>query len=197
MRWRPWWPSTSRATPRRSAEFPELVLATDRLLLRPLRDSDAADVVAGVSDPVTQAWLPLPCPYSVDEARVFINRHAPRRRASGYGVIRAIEHGGAFAGVIDLKRTDWVARVTEIGYWAMPAFRGRGVMTEATSALTRWVLRDAGFQRVELRIPTGNTASARVAVKAGFTREGVARNAGYNHAGRVDLIIYSPIASYR
>ena len=192
MRWRPLWPST-KATQPRSARFPDLVLRTERLVLRPLRESDAPDVVAGASDPVTQQWLPLPRPYTADHARAFITRLAPGLHAVGHGVVRAIEHNGAFAGVIDLKRTDWVARVTEIGYWAMPAFRGRGVMTEATTALSHWALHQGGFERVELRIAPGNVASNRVAIKSGFAREGVARSAGQIHGTRVDLVIYSRI----
>jgi RimJ/RimL family protein N-acetyltransferase len=66
-------------------------------------------------------------------------------------------------------------------------------MTEATVALSRWVLTEAAFERVVLRVATGNKASARVAEKAGFTYEGTARNAGIVHAGRLDLAIYSLI----
>jgi RimJ/RimL family protein N-acetyltransferase len=193
MRWRPLWQSTKVTQPR-SARFPDLVLRTERLVLRPLRESDVPDVVAGASDPVTQQWLPLPRPYTPEHARAFVNRLAPGLHAIGHGVVRAIEQDGRFAGVIDLKRTDWIARVTEMGYWAMPGFRGRGVMTEATVALSTWALQEAGFERVELRIPPGNVASNRVAVKSGFTREGVARNAGCVHGTRLDLAIYSRIA---
>jgi RimJ/RimL family protein N-acetyltransferase len=52
-----------------------------------------------------------------------------------------------------------------------------------------------GFHRVELRIATGNAASRRVAEKAGFRVEGVARSAGYVHEGRVDLVVYSLVRS--
>ena len=109
--------------------------------------------------------------------------------------MRALGYGSELAGVIDLKRTDWVHRETEIGYWAAPGFRGLGLMTEAVAALARWVLGEQGFERAELRAATGNIASARVAVKAGFGYEGVARNAGVIHDGRVDLAIYSMIPS--
>jgi RimJ/RimL family protein N-acetyltransferase len=105
-----------------------------------------------------------------------------------------VEADGCLVASIDLKRTDWAAGVTEIGYWTTSPFaRGTGVMTEATQTLARWVLELIGFARVELRIATGNAASIRVAEKAGFGREGVARSAGYFHAGRVDLVIYSLI----
>ena len=66
-------------------------------------------------------------------------------------------------------------------------------MTSALKLLTEWILSDQGMERVEVRAATNNTASKRVAEKAGFTREGIARNAGFTHAGRVDLVIYSMV----
>ena len=173
--------------------FPEVVLRTRRLVLRPLRENDVDEMVAAVGDPQVQRWLPLPDPYSREDGLTYVRELAPAARTSGRGLIRAIETDGVLAGLIDLKRTDWRHRETEIGYWAAPGLRGRGVMTEATVALSRWALTGAAFQRVVLRIATGNAASRRVAEKAGFTREGVARNAGIVHAGRVDLAIYSLI----
>ncbi|GAA1601205.1 GNAT family N-acetyltransferase [Actinoplanes couchii] len=203
MRWRPWSPNTGRshrsASParriprRRGNTFPDLDIRTSRLLLRELRETDVPEVVAGASDEVTQRWLPLPWPYTEHHATMFVTRLAPAMRVSGHGTVRALEYDGNFAGVIDLKRTDWTARVTEIGYWTMPGFRGLGLTTEAASAITRWALADLGFERVELRVPPENRASNRVAVKSGFALEGILRNAGQIRAGRVDLAVYSRI----
>lgn len=173
--------------------FPDVVLRTRRLVLRALLDEDVDAIVAAVSDPLTQRWLPLPDPYSREDAMSWVREQAPAVRTGGRGLTRAIDWDGALAGVIDLKRTDWRRRETEIGYWAAPTFRGQGVMSEATVALSRWVLTEAAFERVVLRIATGNQASTRVAEKAGFTYEGTARNAGIVHAGRLDLAIYSLI----
>jgi RimJ/RimL family protein N-acetyltransferase len=105
--------------------------------------------------------------------------------------MRAIECEGAPAGCIDVKQMVWRTGATEIGYWAVPDFRGGGVMPEAVSAYARWALTDCGLERVVVRIASGNTASVRVAEKAGFTFEGIARSAGFTHAGRTDLAIYS------
>ena len=44
---------------------------------------------------------------------------------------------------------------------------------------------------MELRAATGNLASQRTAPKAGLQREGIMRNAGFIHAGRVDLVLFS------
>jgi hypothetical protein len=67
--------------------------------------------------------------------------------AAGNGIVRAVEMDGELAGCIDFKRTDWAARTTETGYWAVPSFRGRGILTEATAALARWALTDVGLVR--------------------------------------------------
>ncbi|WP_329183483.1 GNAT family protein [Actinacidiphila glaucinigra] len=75
--------------------------------------------------------------------------------------------------------------------WVSPWARGRGIAAEATRALATWLLADQGFQRLELRAATGNTASQRVAAKAGLRREGVLRDAGFVHTGRVDLVVFS------
>jgi RimJ/RimL family protein N-acetyltransferase len=77
----------------------------------------------------------------------------------------------------------------------IPWGRERGLAAEATRALAEWLLGKHGFERLELRAATGNTAPQRVAVKAGFTREGVLRNAGLIHAGRADLALYSKISA--
>jgi RimJ/RimL family protein N-acetyltransferase len=171
--------------------FPDVTLSAGDLVLRAVRETDAAPVADYCVDPLTQAWLPLPDPYTLDDARWFCTAFAPAQRASGLGLVRGVELSGRLAGMIDLKRTDWRARTTEVGYWAAPWARGRGVTTRAVSLLARWVLREQGFQRAELRAATGNRASQRVAEKAGFQREGGARNAGFVHAGRVDLVVYS------
>ncbi|WP_197688075.1 MULTISPECIES: GNAT family N-acetyltransferase [unclassified Actinoplanes] len=161
--------------------------------MRPPHEGDVDAIAAAASDQETQRWLPLPFPYERGHAVTFVAETVPAARASGAGLVRAVECDGVLAGVIDLKKTDWRHRATEIGYWATPAARGQGVITEATAALSRWVLTGAAFERVVLRIAPANAASVRVAEKAGFTFEGVARNAGMVHGARVDLAIYSLI----
>ena len=76
--------------------------------------------------------------------------------------------------------------VTEISYAVAPDARGFGVAAEAVDALAIALILEHGFQRIELRVAPGNTASRRVAEKAGFSYEGLLRNAGLGaqRAGR-------------
>lgn len=187
--------NTTQTPEPNSFAFPSLTSSASGLVLRPLIATDIPAVTEYGADSLIQTWLPLPNPYTEKNARWFCLEFGPRQQATGQGLVFGIQSQGRLAGVIDLKRTDWQARTTELGYWAAPWARGRGIIREAVSSLTRWVLESQGFSRVELRAATGNIASQRVAEAAGFTREGVQRNAGFVHAGRVDLIVYSFIDS--
>lgn len=177
--------------------FPEAELRTERLLLRPYRPTDAPAVAEACRDELIQRWLPLPNPYTDADALTWCRDVAPRFRETGEGIewaaIRLADE--RLIGSFGLKRTDWRARSSEIGYWVAPWGRGEGLAVEAVVAVARWLLVEQRFERMVLRAATGNTASQRVAEKAGFVREGVARNAGFTNAGRTDLIVFSLIRS--
>lgn len=176
-----------------SRVFPNATIRTARLTLRALDEADIDATTEACNDPLTQHWLPLPRPYTRDHAAGWCTQESELVRTSGQGLVRAIATADELVGCIDLKRPDWAARTAEIGYWLHPSARGRGYMKEAVTALARWALADQELARVELRVAPGNTASRKVAELAGFTREGVARQAGYTWDGQVDLVIYSLI----
>lgn len=173
--------------------FPETVLRTDRLELRPYRETDAADVVRACQDEIIQRWLPVPKPYTFEDALAWCTTLTASLREVGAGIEWAATRSprGDFLGSFGLKRTDWRARTSEIGYWVAPWARNEGFATEAVAEIGRWLLTEQAFERMELRAATGNLASQRVAEKAGLAREGIARNAGFTHTGRVDLVIFS------
>ncbi|MCC6498242.1 MAG: GNAT family N-acetyltransferase [Propionibacteriaceae bacterium] len=153
-----------------------------------------ACIALACSDTVTQRWLPLPQPYTEDEARIFALQIAPQVLASGSGVERAIEVDGQFVGVIGLKGTDCNVAKTEAGYWLGPWARGRGIAAKALCAITDWALDTQGIGRVEVMVAPGNTASLATARKSLFIEEGTLRRAGHLHDGPVDLVILSRLA---
>jgi len=160
-----------------------------------LRESDAPSIAIAGDDAETQKWLPLPTPYTLDDAKRFIDEIAPATLKAGTGIVFAIEHENGFVGCIDVKRAEWLNGICEIGYWTMPEHRGRGFMSQALELLSKWVLLEQDFVRVEVRVAVENHASQRVAEKVGLIREGVARQAGRVHDGRVDLVIFSRVIS--
>ncbi|NEA61819.1 GNAT family N-acetyltransferase [Streptomyces sp. SID12488] len=173
--------------------FPETTLHTERLTLRPFNSTDIPDTQASCADPLTQRWLPLPQPYTLDHATSWCTSVAHALRESGDGIHFAIVDSDTerLMGTIGLKKTNWQALVSEVGYWVAPWARGRGIAAEATRSLAQWLLGDQKFQRLELRAATENIASQKVALKAGLHREGVLRNSDVIHAGRIDAVLFS------
>lgn len=173
--------------------FADVTIPGDGFILRSPSVDDVEVVTAACQDLVTQRWLPLPVPYRESDARSFLAEIVPEQHRSGSGIVRVVEVEGRVAGVIDLKKTDWLAQGTDIGYWIGPDYRGHGLAGRATELFSRWALLEQRMERVQLWAADGNIASQRAAERAGFTREGVARSSGYIHAGRVDLVLYSRI----
>ena len=178
--------------------LPDAVIPVDATTALTAFDvADAPALVAAVADPDIRRWLPLPRPYPVELAEQWVTVGAASIRVSGAGLVRCIRVDGALAGCIDVKRVEWRARTAELGYWLAPGFRGRGLATAAVRTLSSWLLDVHSFERVELRVATGNAASARVASRAGFVHEGVARNAGFTDDGMVDLAVWSRVPGDR
>ena len=177
--------------------FPTLTVATPRLHVRQLVADDAKYVAEVFADKQTQRWLPVPKEYGPIEGRAWCTELAAERRDSGAGDHYAIvrREDGRLVGCLWAKRTDWMARATEVSYAIAADARGFGVAAEAVDALAIALILEHGFQRIELRVAPGNVASRRVAEKAGFTYEGVLRNAGYVHSGRIDVEVWSLVAA--
>ncbi len=177
--------------------FPALTVETPRLHVRTLAAGDETAINQVFVDKQTRRWLPFPKEYGPIVGAAWCGETAQQRRDSGdgdhYAVVRREDN--QVVGCLWAKRTDWVSRTTEIAYAVAPEARGFGVAAEAVDALAVALILEHGFQRIELRVAPGNTASRRVAEKAGFTYEGLLRNAGHVHSGRVDLEVWSLVAA--
>ena len=171
--------------------FPKPALTADQLTLSELTAADAPALVGAFEDPELRRWLPLPSPYTLAMAEAWCSEASEAMRREGRGFVIGIRRDGVLSGSIDAKRVDWRSRTLELSYWTAPTHRGSGVMTAALRRTAQWVIHDLGFERVELRISPANAGSLATARAAGFTREGVARNAGFTDAGRTDLVIWS------
>lgn len=177
--------------------FPSLLIATPRLLVRPLTVADAAPVDEIFHDRLTRRWLPFPPDFGPIDGRSWCTEMASERRALGagdhYGVVRRDDE--QLVGCVWTKRTDWPARSTEVSFAFAPEARGFGFAAEAIDGLAIELIMRHDFHRIEMRVAAGNVASKRVAEKAGFAYEGLLRDAGHVHSGRVDLQVWSLVAA--
>jgi RimJ/RimL family protein N-acetyltransferase len=165
--------------------------------LRPFRESDAGEVAAGCNDPLTAEFLPhLPRPYTHDDALSWIkDGSAGVWRAGGAAYAIVDPATDRLLGAVGLHPTAPNAAQAAVGYWVGPWARGHGVATAAATALADWAFA-YGFARLELTTHPDNAASQRVALAAGFQREGERRGAGALRDGRrYDLIAWARLAT--
>ena len=115
----------------------------------------------------------FPHPYTVADARGWLSRQKNRDSVTDLNIALAIDHGGEAIGGIGLHPQGDVARLSaEIGYWLGEPHWGRGIMTAAVKALSRYGFSELGLVRIYAAVFEWNPASMRVLEKAGFVQEG-------------------------
>lgn len=164
-------------------------------MLRPPAEGDQAVLLAAAADPQVRRFTRLPERFGPAEADEVVVG-AARRRHLGASLELAICADGAqhARGMIGLVVDRHDGARAEVGYWVAAADRGRGWATAALTLLTEWALGEAGFVRVDLEASRRNPASQRVARRAGFVREGLARAAWPAPDGRHDVVLFARLA---
>jgi ribosomal-protein-alanine N-acetyltransferase len=159
-------------------------------VVRSWREEDALRLPAHANN--RRIWLNLrdmfPHPFTVVDADTFISY----ARAQRPETLFAVEVDGQAVGGIGYVVRDDIERVSaEIGYWLGESYWGRGIMTEALKAVTRYAIRRHGLTRVFAVPFVGNVASCRVLEKAGFVLEGRMRRSAIKDGVIVDQLLYA------
>lgn len=148
-------------------------LRTDRLLLRPVQETDFDRILEYRNLPEVTRWL----------LRTVVDPEAFRQawRAAGenpddHSV--AVLLDGVVIGTVSLDLTDGMGQPgmparteAEIGYIFDPAYGGHGYATEAVSAVLARAFDELGVHRVTAGCFADNAASVRILEKVGMRRE--------------------------
>lgn len=154
-------------------------IETPRLLIRGPRPGDGPELRSAIGDSFMELseWMPwatnVPTP---EEAEVNVREASLRFEARKDLRLMAFEKGTSRLIVsTGLHRFDWDVRKFEIGYWVRTPDQGKGYVTEAVNALTRYAFGQLRARRVEIRCDSDNRRSLSVARRLGFEQEGILR----------------------
>ncbi|NIH66718.1 GNAT family N-acetyltransferase [Modestobacter marinus] len=169
------------------------MLPAGGLVLRPWREDDVDAAWAALQDPETRRWNDAGSG-SREDARALLARR--RDWSSGDHASWAVaDPADRLLGSVSLHSVDRDQGDAEIGYWTVPAARGRGVAVRAVDAACRWGFAVLELDRVQLFHAVENEASGRVAARAGFTREGrLRRSFRYGDGVRHDELLWSRLS---
>jgi ribosomal-protein-alanine N-acetyltransferase len=157
-------------------------LETERLLLRPLRSTDAEEFARLSGEwAVASMTSDIPYPFSPLQARGWLK---PIRGEARF----AIEQEGCLIGGVGYYRRP--SGAAELGFWLGRAWWGHGYATEASRAVVRYGLTNPRLPGYSSAHFVDNPASARVLQKLGFQPTGRALIACAARGHDVEVITY-------
>jgi RimJ/RimL family protein N-acetyltransferase len=149
------------------------LLRTERLILRPWRDSDLPEFATHNADPEVRAYFPSTLSREEsDGSAAKIREHAERH---GYG-LWAIEISGvtSFAGFVGLMNVGYEAHFTpavEIGWRLGRVYWGQGYASEGAHAALEFGFRTVGLDEIVSVTVPANRRSRAVMERIGMKRD--------------------------
>lgn len=140
-----------------------LRIQTDRLTLRPARESDLDDMHAVLSSAEATRWWSTPPHASRDVTREWL---ASMIAGGDAGLDMVIEREGRVIGKAGFYRPP------DIGYILHPDHWGQGLATEALTAVLNRLFEATEHPAATADVDPDNAASIRVVTKLGFVRTG-------------------------
>lgn len=156
------------------SHMPEL--ETERLLLRPMRVCDSADMFAYAHDPEVTRYLLWRPHADVGYTRRYLEYLSGRYRIGAHYEWALIHREtGRMIGTCGFARIDTAHSCAELGYVLNPTFRGQELIPEAARRVLQFGFSVLGLHRIEARYMVENVASRRVMDKLGMSFEGIQR----------------------
>lgn len=167
---------------------------TPRTLLRRITPADAEDMFGNwANDPEVTRYLTWRPHGSIEVTRQVIalwqqENGSPDR----YHWCIEWKENRAVIGTIGVVLLDAAHSAAEVGYCLSRRYWGRGIMTEALTAVEDYLFGQAGFDRLEAHHDILNPASGRVMFKSGMRLEEVRPAGRIGPDGRrSDLVCYA------
>ncbi len=175
-----------------------VVLEASGFVLRPWEAADAdGQLIEACNDPLIKRFMThFPDPYTQENATWWVTEGAPMAWESGGASFTIREPATCrLLGGAGLGNAQPARKQAEVGYWIAPWARRGGLATRVARTIAQWAF-DQGFHRLELLVAKENAASMRVALGAGFGREGVRRDVGSTRDGKwQDLVVFVRVAT--
>jgi ribosomal-protein-serine acetyltransferase len=170
----------------------------DSVGIRRYRADDIPLVFEAVRESIKEIspWMSWCHPgYSLGDSSAWVlSREEAWNNKTEYSFVIIDQKTGTLLGSVGLNFINTVHWFANLGYWVRSSQAGRGVATAATLLAARFGFEDLGLHRIEIIAAVENTASQRVAEKAGAQREGVLRNRLLIGERPHDAVIFSLIA---
>jgi RimJ/RimL family protein N-acetyltransferase len=158
--------------------------------VRPWASTDAESIVRHANDHEVWRYLRdrFPHPYTLQDAEAWLSLQSRVSPPLDFAISL---DGEAIGGIGLVPGTDVERISAEVGYWLGRAARGRGLATRALRSITAYAFDSLGLLRVFATPFEFNTSSVRVLERAGYTREGLLRDAAIKEGRITSYLLYA------
>lgn len=156
-------------------------LETERLILRPFKNSDEKSLVENINNIEVSKWLlVVPYPYSRKDAEWWINKNKSdwrKKEKKDYNFGIELKSEKKIIGGIGITDVDKFIGVGEVGYWLGKKYWNQKYGSEALNKILEFSFNKLKLRRINAFIFTGNPSSGKLLEKFGFKKEGEKREA--------------------
>ena len=172
------------------------MLETDRLILRPVEDSDLDDLFNNwSSDLITTKYLTFKTHTSKKQTEKFIENLKNSCENNDFQWVIKYKENHQVIGVISGTHS-YKYKCIELGYSISSKYFNNGFMTEALKKISDYLLYDLNYNVIEAIIPSKNIASIKVAQNIGMKLEATLSNRFISKDDVIqDLLIYSKFSN--
>lgn len=175
---------------------PQQTLFTDRLKLRPLKDSDAEAIFGYFSLEEVVKYYDLSRFEKLSQAETLIKRWMARReKGEGERWVITLKDEDKCLGTIGFVDIDPRNRSSGIGYELHPDHWSSGFATEALAKIVKQGFEACEFHRLWAITDPQNLASRTVLLKNGFRHEGTLKESSFEKGAFVDEAIFGLLKS--
>lgn len=151
----------------------DIILETDRLILRQYKLSDADDVVEGLNNLNISKWLAfVPYPYTKEDALKYISSSIENNL---YDFAIVLKSENKVIGATQLSNISFAHGTAGGGIWINEKYHGKGYGTEAWGARIKFAFETLGLRRLENGYFKDNISSFKMQKKFGYKNEGIRR----------------------
>ena len=159
------------------------VLTTDRMVLRELRNEDAADLLIFRGDVEAQRFNSEPLQTLEQSVALMDEVRGDYAAETGVPWAVTLKASGRVVGLFGYQNWARYHRRAEIGYDLARDLWGQGFATEALAAVVRFGFADMDLNRIEAQTIADNEPSTRLLGRLGFILEGTRRSYSWEEDG--------------
>lgn len=144
-----------------------MIFKTERLILRPWKESDASNLYKYAKNPNIGPIAGWPPHQSIEESLNIINTVFAKKET--YAIVKDDEAIGSIGILIHPDGNHyWGDNCGELGYWIGEPYWGQGLIVEASKVLLKHGFEDLGLKKIYATFKNDNFQSKRVLEKLDF-----------------------------